>query len=370
MNRRSWLMFAAAAVMLAGCAADSENGSPPPESRAVQVGPENVVAVMRDRIVIGPVISGELRPAREATVRAQLGGSMLQVSVDEGDTVRKGTLLGRIESNALEDTRRSVSTAVRAAEGQVAVAQREAERTSQLVSAGALAVRDLDLAKANVTNAEAQLADARARLVSVQKQLEDAVIRAPIGGIVSDRAVNTGDVVSPGMALFTIVDPSSMRLEASVPSEEVGKLRVGLPVQFEVRGYDQSFEGRIERIVPQADPTTRQVPIFVSIPNAGGRLVAGLYADGRVINDEADGLVVPLNAVNMSGGSPWALRVNNGRTEKMTVTLGLKDPSTERVQITSGVNEGDLLLRGAAQGITPGTPVRAVAAVQNQQSQP
>jgi RND family efflux transporter MFP subunit len=379
MRRRCWCFprsaaRAATALLVAvlamvGCSADPDNGSPPPESRAVQVGAENVVVVKREPIVVGPVISGELRPEREATVRAELGGSILQVSADEGEAVRKGALLGRIESKALEDARRSASSAVRAAENQLAVARREAERTAQLVSAGALAVRDLDIAKANVSTVDAQLADARSRLVSAQKQLEDAVLRAPLTGTVSDRAVNAGDVVTPGTALFTIVDLSSMRLEASVPSEEVGQLRVGAPVQFEVRGFDQRFEGHIERIVPQADPTTRQIPIFVSVPNAGGRLVAGLYADGRVITDQAEGLVVAANAVNTSSGTPWILRIRDGMAEKVTVTLGLQDPRTERVQIVSGVNEGDVLLRGAARGITPGTPVQAALSTESQANQ-
>ena len=96
----------------------------------------------------------------------------------------------------------------------------------------------------------------RARLASTQRNLRDAVIHAPIAGIVSDRAVNTGDVVSPGTALFTIIDPSSMRLEASVSSDDLRMLRVGTTVLFEVRGYDRPFEGTIERIAPSADPAT------------------------------------------------------------------------------------------------------------------
>ena len=84
--------------------------------------------------------------------------------------------------------------------------------------------------------------------------------------------------------MFRIIDPSSMRLEASVPSEDLSILRVGANVDFTVRGYDRSFTGRIERIAPQADPTTRQVPIYVAIPNPGGRLVAGLFAEGRVVS--------------------------------------------------------------------------------------
>ena len=106
-----------------------------------------------------------------------------------------------------------------------------------------------------------------------------------------------------------------------------------------------------------ADPVTRQVPIYVSIPNVGGRLVAGLFAEGRVVSQSADGLVVPLNAVNTASGMPWVLRANGGRTERVDVRLGLQDPRSERVQVVAGLNEGDMLLRGAAQGITPGTPV-------------
>jgi RND family efflux transporter MFP subunit len=280
------------------------------------------------------------------------------VAVEEGQPVRKGALLGRIEVRSLDDTRRSAESAVRSAEAQLASARRETERAEQLVKAGALAQREADLAITNVSTAEAQLADARARLAGVQTQLGDAVIRAPISGVVARRAVNAGDVVSPGTELFTIIDPSSLRLEAAVPSDDLGSLRVGAPVQFEVRGYEEPLEGTIERISPQADPTTRQVPIYVAIPNVGGRLVAGLFAQGRVIAESAEGLVVPTNAVNMGGGMPWVVRVVDGRAAKTNVQLGLSDPRMERVQILAGVNEGDILLRGAAQGITPGTPVR------------
>ena len=86
----------------------------------------------------------------------------------------------------------------------------------------------------------------------------------------------------------------SSRLDAAVPSDDLASLRVGAPVRFEVRGYAEPLEGTIERIAPQADPTTRQVPIYVAIPNVGGRLVAGLFAEGRVIAESVEGLVVPV----------------------------------------------------------------------------
>jgi RND family efflux transporter MFP subunit len=346
------------ALLVSACKAEAEK-SAESAPEVVQVGSENVVPVTTGMVVVGPIISGELKAEKEATVRAEVGGSMVEVAVLEAQAVQKGGLLGRIETRTLEDAKQSASSAVRSAENQLSVARREAERTEKLVNAGALAARDLDVVHNSVSAAEAQVADAKARLASADRALGDTVIRAPFQGIVSRRTVNAGDVVSVGTELFTIIDPSSMRLEASVPSDDLRALRVGAVVEFTVRGYDTSFHGRIERIAPQADATTRQVPIYVSIPNVGNRLVAGLFAEGRVVSQSASGIVVPTNAVNMTDASmPWVLRVTNGKTERVNVRLGLRDPRSELVNVASGLNDGDVLLRGASQGITPGTPVK------------
>ena len=176
--------------------------------------------------------------------------------------------------------------------------------------------------------------------------------------MISDKAANTGDIVTTGTALYTIIDPSSMRLEASVPSDQIGGLKPGVPVDFTVRGYSgQKFSGRVERISPAADPATRQVPIFVSIPNVSGRLIAGLFAEGRVETDVRRALVIPENAVEAASGSPVVTRVRDGKAERVDVKLGIRDQQAERVEVVSGLVAGDVILIGAARGVTPGTPV-------------
>src|SRR5690606_25015277 len=143
--------------------------------------------------------------------------------------------------------------------------------------------------------------------------LADATVVAPISGIVADRPVNAGDVVSLGTPLYTIVDPGSMELEASVPSESLSAVRVGAPVSFSVRGYpDQTFAGTIERISPTAEPVTRQVSIWVSVDNRGGRLVGGLYAQGRVTERAGEGLVLPLSVITDEDGATSVLKVEDG----------------------------------------------------------
>jgi RND family efflux transporter MFP subunit len=177
--------------------------------------------------------------------------------------------------------------------------------------------------------------------------------------MVSERSASAGDVMQPGSEMFTIVDPSSMRLEASVPAEALSALRVGDPVEFTVNAYpDRTFSGRVERINPSADPATRQVRIYVAIPNVGGRLVAGLFAEGRVATDARSAAVVPQNAVDVRGIRPTVLRVKSGRAERVEVELGLEDEATERVEVRSGLAAGDTVLLGAALGVTPGSQVR------------
>ena len=353
-------MAVAAAIAAAGAACRRDPPPAAPAPAAVQVGRENVATVATETISTGPLISGTLMAEREATVRAEASGSVLQVTAQEGQAVRRGQLLARIEDEALGDAVASAQSAVRSAEQALQLAEREAKRSEALVRGGAIAERELDTARNAVSAAQAQLEDARSRLASARKQVDNLTVRAPLDGVVAARPANAGDVVSQGAELYRIIDPRSMRLEAAVPSEALSAIKVGLPVQFQVRGYpDQTFDGRIERVSPSADPVTRQVSIFVTIPNTGGRLVAGLFAEGRVAQESRTTLVVPLAAVNTDDPkAAWVLRVRDGKAERVTVSLGLRDDQTERLEITAGLAAGDRLLVGPAQAITPGTPLQ------------
>lgn len=162
--------------------------------------------------------------------------------------------------------------------------------------------------------------------------------------------------------MFTVVDPSSMRLEGSVPAEELNQVRIGAPVTFTVNGYPgRTFSGRVTRVNPTADPATRQVRVFISIPNAEGRLVGGLFAQGRLASESRSGMVAPVTAVDSRSNVPAVFRIKGGKVERVPVQLGLRDEASERIEIVSGVQVGDTLLLGAAQGITPGTIVKVSA---------
>jgi RND family efflux transporter MFP subunit len=352
------LVLAVVALSLGACKDKAEETAVAPADPVVTIGRENIAVASLAELRSGPAISGTLEAKTEAKVRAEFLGQVERTFVDEGQRVARGVLLARLDDNAVRDAYLSARSAVRSAESTLQNAQRNAERASRLAQAGALPERDLEAAQLNVTNAEGALADARARLTLAQKQLSNTTVRAPISGAVSKRSVDAGDVVQIGTELFTIVDLRSLRLEATVPVEELGRLRPGSSVEFGVSGFNRQFRGRIERINPAVDPATRQVRIYVSVPNAEQELVAGLFAEGRVATDARRAVAVPLSAVDRRGTAPVIHRVKRGKVDVVPVQLGVTDEAAELVEVSAGLAQGDTVLLGSAQGVTPGTGVR------------
>jgi RND family efflux transporter MFP subunit len=349
------------ALFLNGCkreqrAAAEEGGRP-----VTTVGPETIAVADSTVLQTGPVLSGSLTPAREARVRAEIAGTVLETFVEPGQRVKRGTLLARIDDRAVRDGYLSAKSSVRSAEQSLQLARRNAERSERLAQAGAVAEREREASASAAANAEAALADARARLATAAKELAYTQVRAPIEGVVSERQATAGDVVQTGNALFTIVDPRSLELAGTVPAEAVAQLKPGAPVEFTVAGYPgRTFSGTLDRVNPTADPATRQVRVYATLPNADQGLVAGLFAEGRVGTDRRKTLLVPASAVDQRGVTSTVMVLRDGKAEPQGVELGVREASTDRVEVRAGLQSGDTVLIGAATAIVPGTAVRVV----------
>jgi membrane fusion protein (multidrug efflux system) len=357
------LLGLSAMIVVNACSkSDKVSAAETAKLETMVVGPENITVASNGSIMTGPSISGTLEPDREAVLRAQVSGSVLQTYADQGQAVNAGTVLARIDASGIQDAYTSARAGLVSARNAADVAAKDLARNEKLLAAGAIAERDIDQSRRASIAAQAALEDANSRLATAEKAYRSTTVTAPFSGVVSERPVSSGDVVQPGTALFTVVDPSSMRLEASVPAEQLASIRIGVPVNFTVSGYPgRQFVGRITRINPTADPTTRQVRIYVSIPNEGRALVGGLFANGRMSTATKMGLVVPQSAVDVRGSIPSVMRIRQGKAEKVQVQIGLTDKTSETIEVLSGVQAGDTLLLGAAQGITPGTLVRISA---------
>ncbi len=346
-----------------GLAAVTACGRPaPPGSTAppvVEVAAANIVTVDTALVESGPALSGTLQALHSATLRAQVAGELLAVYVDEGTRVEAGQPVALIDTLTLAEAARSAQSQLASVQLAAEVAQRNYQRSVTLHDAGAIADRDLETAHDQSVAAAAAVADARSRVASAAKQLANATIRAPFAGVVSNRAAHGGDVLQVGNPIVTVIDPSALQLDASVPADYLASAQVGTPVQFSVNGDSaQTFEGRIARVNPAVDSVTRQVVIHVTVPNDNRALAAGLFAQGRVVVHVVRDLAVPLSALDPKSATPEVRRVRGGRTERVGVTLGIRDDLAERVEVTRGLSPGDTVLVGASLDIPAGSMVR------------
>src|ERR1019366_1056036 len=233
---RSSSLIVAIAMAAAGCGKVTADASATAGPAPVSVGPEAIAVISISTLNSGPAISGSLAAEKTASIRSEVSGAVVAVLADPGARVTKGAPLARVDDMVLREAWLSAKSAVTQALLAADIAHREAGRSEKLLAAGAIADNALESAKRNDLAAQAALEDAKSRLASAQKNLDNTVIKAPYDGVVSERQVNAGDIVSPGSPLFTLVDPGTMRLEGAVPADQLGLVHVGSPVKFVVTG--------------------------------------------------------------------------------------------------------------------------------------
>lgn len=347
-----------ASLVTLGCGSGPGGRGSTGAAAVQQVGSVNVAVVQKGVIETGPALSGTLEPATEATVRAQVSATVTATFVEMGQRVRRGAPLATLDDATLRQSLRAAQVTAASAELTAEHALRDAERQRRLFAIEAVSQSTVESAERSAGAAEASLADARTMVQNAEQQLSYAHVTAPITGVVNERSVSRGDALQIGTTMFTIVDPTTLRLRAHVPSEDLGGLRLGAPVQFTVRGYPgRTFTGRITAISPAADTETRQVQVLASIPNQEGTLVARLFASGRVTTRSESGWIVPTDAIDTRQVAPAVMRVRNGCVERVNVQIGLRDDVAGRARIIGAVAAGDTLLLGSAQQLAVGSRV-------------
>jgi RND family efflux transporter MFP subunit len=342
-NRTRVAATLALALAIAGCGGAAKQAVT--QTDAV-LAASDVAAVQRTDLIAGVPVSGTLTPGHVARLTVPRDEVIEQVLVREGQKVAKGQVLARLRSDAAE------AMAV-SAEAQLKVANADLEREKNLLAEGAVAQRDVDAAEAAARSAAAAAATAK-------KQLDDSIVRAPFDGMVSKRSAESGDRGKSGDPMFEVVDTSELEFEATVPSEFVQFVKPGAAVALDVTGYPSgSIEGRVARVNPTADEATRQVKVYVVVPNRDSKLVGGLFASGNVVTKESrSALAVPTAAVRSENGASYALVVDHGRLARRAVRTGLHDAGHDLIEVLDGLNAGDTAVVGPIEGLVVGQLVR------------
>lgn len=326
--------------------------------------PEDLRQVGQSGLIGAPVISGAIQPARRADMRAEVAAVVLQVAKDNGERVRAGDLIIRLDATAIRDSLTSAEEALRASQQSFEQTERVLSRQRTLNQQGMISMQGLEDAEVRRNAAQSELAAAKARLVTARQQVSRTEVRAPFDGVVSERKISVGDTVQVGRELIKVIDPSSMRFEGQVSADRLGELKLGQPVSFRINGFgDAEFRGKLARIDAAANATTRQVELIAEFTDkAKAPQVSGLYAEGRVESADRRALVLAEGSVQRQGDNAFVWKVEGSQLKKVAVTVGERDDRRGEVVISSGLALGDQVLRAPTGSLTDGAPVQRVAA--------
>jgi membrane fusion protein (multidrug efflux system) len=378
MLRKTLLVLAIASALVAcskdgkdakpaasGSASASAAGSAKASAPAVTlvVAPEDVLVVQANALASGPVVTGSVQPERKADLRAEISAVVLQVLKENGDVVKRGDILVRLDDAAIRDSVTSAEEAERAAARSLDQAERTMQRQKTLRESGMTSVAAMDDAEVRRNNAQSDVLAAKTRTAQARQQMQRTVVRAPFDGVVSDRKVSAGDTASAGKEMLKVIDPSSMRFEGRVSTDKIALVKVGQPVSFRINGYDnQEFRGTVKRVDPSANDITRQVEVLVSLTGANQPRVAGLYAEGRVEAESINAMMLPEGALMRQGDKNYAWKLKDKTLVRTDLVVGNRDPRTGFLEIRQGLAAGDVVMRNSSSSFKDGQKIDTGAA--------
>lgn len=309
-------------------------------------------------------LTGTLRAVDQVTVKAKVAAEVRAVMVREGESVKSGQVLVKLDTSEYEARVAQARGNLNNARAQMEIATKARDNNLALVEKGFISKNAFDNSASQYAAAKASVDSAQGALDIVLKSLNDTVSRAPISGLVSVRHVQPGEKVAIDSRLLEIVNLQQLELEAAVPSSEISKVAIGQKVELRMEGLAQRFDGKVVRINPATQAGSRSVPVYVQVANPQNLLRVGMFADGRLLlSSKASVVTLPQSAVRKVNDGSFVFAIVNNKIERLPVTLGSTGlvGDDHHIEITSGLEFGALVIRADMGNLTPGTPVRVNA---------
>lgn len=366
-----------------------------------------VARVTTDNLSRGLVLTAEFKPFQEVDVMAKIAGYISKINVDVGDRVRQGELLATLEVPEQADDLRRAKAAFDRSQAEVARAKDELQRaesaheiahiSSERISAvatkrpGLVAQQEIDDAHSKDLVSEAQVSAAKsalsaateqvsvnkAEMEKVQTMIQYTRVTAPFTGVITKRYADTGSMIQAGIAsesqampVVRLSENSLLRLILPVPESAVPTVHLGQQVDVDVPTLHRTFPGKVARFADQLSLATRTMDTEVDVPNPNLVLIPGMYAQVNLMLDHrTKALAVPVMAVdlnedtssnseNAGTGNVMVVTPNN-RVEVRKIQVGLETP--DKIEVRSGLNEGDMVVLSGRTGLQPGQEVRPKA---------
>ena len=328
----------------------------------VELAASDLVQVKTRVLTQGLAISGALKAANSATIKARAAGELQGFSLREGDLVKAGQTIGRVDPSDAQSRVRQAQQQTASAKAQVDMAKRTFDNNNSLVEQGFISKSALDTSISGLAAAEANYRASQASVDIATKALEDTVLRSPISGQVSLRLAQNGERLALDGRVVEIVDLSRLELEASLGAADSLQVRLGQTATLQIEGASAPVHAKVVRVNPSVVAGSRSVLLYLALEPSPG-LRQGLFAQGSLLTGTTQSPSVPLGAVRTDKPQPYVQWVNNNKLVHQPVSLGARGESDGQMMVAiSGVPDNASLVSGSVGMLREGTTIKFSAA--------
>jgi len=332
-----------------------------PESEQKAAKPVIVTKAKKSSIKVSYIFTGNIQPVKKVNVVPDIAGKVVKIYVEEGDYVKKGQLLAKLDTKPKELQLNQAKAAYEVAEASFNDAKRNWERNKELYEKETLSPQQYEKAKLAFESAKAQLEQAKANYELSEYQLEVSFMKAPFSGYITGKNIDENEPVNPmtpgGLGVVTLMDISKVKIRIGLSEVLFPKIKKGLPVIVTVDPYpEETFEGKISTVNPVADPRSRTFDCEIEIPNPDNKLRSGMFARVEIIVDKKENtIVLPMETIIDSDAGSYVYVVENNTAKKKFIKKGIEEK--DRIEIISGINENDLVVSTGQEMLNDGDSV-------------
>jgi membrane fusion protein (multidrug efflux system) len=333
---RTGLLFLAVPSLIA-CARAEAAPAPTPTETPISVDSSDVTERSMPRTLL---LTGTLIAHEQSAVASDTSGKVVKTFVERGDIVKKGQVLAKLDASESSMNAAEAGASAKAADAQAKNARIECDRAERLIAERAISRSEYDRMKASCESNTASSSAAWARASRAQKEVADAIIRAPFSGVVAERFVSVGEFVNPGSKIATVVQRNPMRLELDVPEAASLKLSVGQKLGFSVAPVaNESFEAKVKFVGPVLDEKSRNLRVEAIIEKDDERLKPGMFVTTRLAIGKENMLVIPSSAITGTDSVHRVFVIHEGRIQERVVQTGEREGKL--ISISKGLAKGE-----------------------------
>lgn len=376
--KTSWLVIGVVVLALGGGilralsakrAQQQAAATPSSAPTQIELASSDVIMANPREITQGLEVSGTVKALNYALIKARVAGELKEITVREGDTVKAGQVLARIDPTEYQRRFEQAQEQAQAAKSQMEIAQRQADTNQALVNQGFISKTAMDNSVASFQGAIASHKAAIAGAEVARKSLEDSVLRAPFAGVIAVRNAQLGERVAIDAKVLELVDLSQLEVEVPLSPSDSVDVRVGQVANLQVEDRVQKISAKVKRISPSAQAGSRSVLVYLGLDNPEG-LRHGLFAKGLLGLGRSQVLAVPVSAVRTDRAKPYVQVVEkvgeNFQVVHKTVEMGVRgtdltQPDAEPWVGVTGLEAGSTVLKGQVGALREGLLVKYTA---------